>query len=367
MTKFLKKSLKNLNSYKPGRQNFIFQGKFDLKNVIKLSSNESILGPSPMILEGLKKSLTQINYYPDSQNKSLRNLIAELNEISPDNILLTNGAAEAIDLIAFTFIDQKTEVILNYPTFPKYQIASEKMGAKIINVKMVNYNPNIEMILQNISKKTKVIFIDSPNNPIGTSLSQKDFNLLISNLPNNIILIIDEAYKEFIQSENFIDYKILINKKNILFIRSFSKAFGLAGLRLGYIIGSQDLLSDVNKVREVFNVNSLAINAGYLALVDKAHFYQNLNLTNNNKNYIYLELNKLGFEYVKSDTNFILINTKRNLDEVDNFLMEHKIIVRPIPIRNQRNGYIRVTIGNEYQINIFLAVMKKLKENVNEL
>lgn len=366
MDKLLRKNLINSFQYVPGRS------KFDLSNddkqfeKIQLSSNTSILGPSQLVLNAINSTMNKIHYYPDPNAKKLRSKLAKINEININNLLIGNGSAEIIDLINHSFIEPGDEVLISEPTFQKYKISANICNAKLIAVKLNKSKHDLENLLKNISKKTKVIFLDNPNNPVGSIISKDDLQLFLDEVPPNVICVIDEAYHEFNFPENYISYKDYVQKNNVIFLRSFSKAYGIAGLRVGYMIGHAETVNYVNKVREVFNVNLLGLEAAYAALEDIEHLNLNVSITISEKEKYYRVLDSLDFKYYKSMANFILINTERDLDTVDKYLLEKGIIIRPIELSDNEEGHIRVTMGSIKENKYFFDVLAQLKKTIKK-
>lgn len=362
----IKENVLETGSYIPGR-NHINSGFINKirQNPLKLSSNTNILGPSPKVLDAIKNELSNVNHYPDPEAKVIKEKLSEKLCVDTRNLLVGNGSAEIIDLINRAYIKNGDEVLLGYPSFPKYEISARIHAANVKAIPMLNNEHDLDKIAVNISSKTKIIYIDNPSNPVGTAKTKKDIISFIEKVPENLIIVLDEAYLEFNNPKEHLDYSQLIKKKNVLIMRTLSKAYGIAGLRIGYLIGNSSLISYVNKVREVFNVNSLALSAGIAAINDNDHLIKNLILTQQQKEYFYKKLDQLNYCYIKSKTNFILINTERDLGEVDNFLLRHGIIIRPIRLNGSKSGYIRVTIGkpeeNKYLIEILSNISKAIQ------
>jgi histidinol-phosphate aminotransferase len=363
MTTSIKKNVITRSEYIPGRnKSAIKTNRSGKKSLIQLSSNTSILGPSPWVIKAVSDEMMSIQYYPDASARLLKNTISKKIGVGPRNLLIGNGSAEIIDLISRAILDQKDEVILGNPTFPKYEISAQICNAAITKIAMKDSKHDMKTFLKNISENTKLIFIDTPCNPVGTALSAKEISDFISSVPENILIVIDEAYHEFNDPQNHLDYSNFLEKKNVVFMRTLSKAYGVAGLRIGYLIGNPEIISYINKVREVFNVNSLAIIGGVAALEDEEHLNNNLSLTYNQKHYLYSRLDDLGFCYYKSEANFIFINSERDLESVDKFLLDRGLIIRPVQLDGYKTGHIRVTIGKPEENSHFIDSLKEMKK-----
>ena len=363
MATHLKKNVIQSGSYIPGRN----KSSLTMENnrvKIQLSSNTSILGPSPKVIEALRNDVDTIKYYPDASARLFKETVSKKVGVKPENLLIGNGSAEIIDLINRALLHEREEIIIGNPTFPKYEISAQICNAKITKVDMVNGKHDLNGILRSINSSTKVIFIDTPCNPVGSALSKNEIISFFENIPNHVTVVIDEAYYEFNDPENHIQYSKYLNLKNVLFMRSLSKAYGIAGLRIGYLIGNSELIAYVNKVREVFNVNSLALLGGNAAIKDEEHLIKNIVLTHQQKGFLYTMLDELGYSYQESLGNFILIDTKREINTVDKFLLDRGLIVRPIQTKEKTSGLIRVTIGKPEENKVFIDALRELKEIV---
>ena len=353
--------------YIPGRSVESIQQEFGISKVYKLASNENPLGPSPKALKAIKKYLKNVHRYPDADASCLKKKLAEKFNLSSENFLIGNGAAEIIDLIALAFIDPDDEVLLSYPTFPKYYLSTKQVLGKVINIPMKDFHHDYKTMLNRITQKTKLIFIDTPSNPVGSRLSKKEQEFIINALPDHVLLIIDEAYCDFVDKDDCLDTNQIVGeRRNVLFLRSFSKGYGLSGLRVGYLIGHPDTIADVNRVREVFNVNSLAQVAAEAALDDDDHLKRTIEANEKGKQYLYRQLKRLGIEFQPTYANFILVNTNRPLDEVDEFLLKRGIIIRPLNLNGFTDGYIRVSIGKASANRAFINAMEKLQLKMSE-
>jgi len=368
MSQYLRKILFQIPPYIPGRSIESIQKEYGNSKIYKLASNENPLGPSPKAIKAIRQYLKNIHRYPDPDANRLKNKLAEKLNLAHDNFLIGNGAAEIIDLIALAFIDPQDEVLLSYPTFPKYALSARRVLGNVISIEMKNFQHDYHTILNRISPKTKLIFIDTPSNPVGCKLSQAEQQFILDNLPDHVVLVLDEAYREFIDEHDCLNYHdVLPDRKNVLFLRTLSKGYGLSGLRIGYLIGHPETIADVNRVREVFNVNSLALVAAEAALDDDEHLQRTIAANEKGKQYLYRHLKRLGFDFQPTNANFILVDTNRPLDIVDDFLLQRGIIVRPMNLNGFANGYIRVSIGKPAANRAFIQALEELKKNIAEM
>lgn len=367
MSKYVRKILLDIPPYIPGQSIDSIKKEFGLTKIYKLASNENPLGPSPKAVKAIKQYLKNVNRYPDADAACLKNKLAEKLHLSPDNFLIGNGAAEIIDLIALAFIDPDDEVLLSYPTFPKYYLSTKRVLGKAINIPMKDFHHDYKTMLNRITQKTKLIFVDTPSNPVGSKLSKKEQEFIINELPDHVLLIIDEAYRDFVDKDDCLDTdKILREQRNVLFLRSFSKGYGLSGLRIGYLVGHPDTIADVNRVREVFNVNSLALVAAEAALDDDDHLKRTIEANEKGKQYLYRHLERLGFDFQPTHANFLLVDANYPLNEVNEFLLQHGVIVRPLNLNGFANGYIRVSIGKPSANRAFIHAIEELQLKISE-
>ena len=368
MSQYLKKILLEIPPYIPGRSLESIKQDYHPAKVYKLASNENPLGPSPKAVKAIKKYLKNLHLYPDPEATNLKQKLARKLKLTPENLLIGNGAAEIIDLIALAFIEPEQEIILSYPTFPKYYLSSRRVFGNIINIQMKNFRHDYQTILKRVNSKTKMIFIDNPSNPVGSKLSKTEQEFVLKHLPNHVILILDEAYREFNDEYDCLDYTtVLQTRLNVLFLRTLSKGYGLSGLRVGYLVGHSEIIADVNRVREVFNVNALALVAAEAALDDEDHLKQTIECNENGKRYLSRHLKRLGYQFQPTSTNFLFVNTNRPLPAVEDFLLRHGIIVRPMTLNGMANGYIRVSIGRQSANRAFIQAMEKMKNTIAEI
>ncbi len=355
----VRKNILNLTPYIAGKPIEETKRELGLKDVIKLASNENPLGPSPKAVEAIKKNLGQINRYPDSSGFYLRKKLARYHNLGAANVVLGNGSDELIDIIIKTFVAEDENIITAETTFLEYQIISKVNNRALISVPLKYFKYDLEAIKKRIDKKTKVIFIANPNNPTGTYVTKYELEDFISGLPENLILVMDEAYDTFIDVDDYPSTLNYLKKINILVLKTFSKAYGLAGLRIGYALGNAELTSYMESSRQPFNVNSLAQIAALAALDDRVFLRKTKVAVLEGKNYIYDALNKVGITYVPSVANFILLDVEKDGLLVFNALLRYGVIVREMQQYGLKN-FIRVTVGTKKENERFVKVLKKV-------
>lgn len=355
----VRKNISSLTPYIAGKPIEETKREFGLKDVIKLASNENPLGPSPKAIEAIKKNLWQINRYPDSNGLSLRKKLAKYHNVGVADVVLGNGSDELIDIIIKTFVAEDENIITADTTFLEYQIISKVNNRAIISVPLKYFKYDLGAIKKRIDRKTKLIFIANPNNPTGTYVTKYEMEDFMLGLPENLILVVDEAYDTFIDVDDYPNSLNYSKKNNILTLKTFSKAYGLAGLRIGYAIGNAELTSYMQASRQPFNTNSLAQIAALAALDDKEFLRKTKKVVLEGKNYIYDALNKLGIAYLPTVANFILLNTEKDGLLVSNVMLRYGVIVRDMKQYGLKN-FIRVTIGTKKENERFIKVLKKV-------
>ncbi len=347
--------------YRPGKPIEDVKRELGLQHVIKLASNENPFGFSPCVKEAVIKSLDEINLYPDGNATLLKDTIAKKYDVMPEMVLPTCGSDEMVDLIAKSFIDKGDEVIMSEVTFPRYFITSQMMGAEIKAIPLKNLTYDIEAFKKAVSPRTKLIWLCNPNNPTGTIFTEKQLQELIEVIPSTTLIVYDEAYCEFVTNESYpknsIDY--IKKHKNMIAMKTLSKAYGLAGLRIGYTIGDPEVLSIINRVRNPFNVTLITQAAAVAAINDDGFLKKVVDNNTEGKNYIYAEFDKMGLEYAKTEANHIIFNSGKDSEEVFNALLQKGVIIRPQNCFNP-DTWLRVSIGTMEENKIFIKCLKEV-------
>jgi len=359
------RSLKNIMPYVPGKPIEEVKREYGIKDVIKLASNENPLGPSPLAIAATEKVLSKLNLYPDGKSHHLRQALANHLGVEPEQIIVGNGTDGIIVQICLAYLDEDNEVIVSRSSFPIYDIYTHVMRARLIKTPSKDYGLDLEAMANAISEKTKLIFVCNPNNPTGTIVSKAEVETFMAKVPANVLVVFDEAYYEFVASDEYpesIEY-IRQGQENVMILRSFSKIYGLAGIRLGYGIATPEILAPIHKVKEPFSVNLLAQAAGVAALEDEAFLQTTLEANHNGQLYLYRHFDRLGLRYVESHTNFVLVEIGPHAQAVQQELLEKGVIVRLC------TGYdlpkcLRVTVGDEMQNTRFI---QSLEETLKEL
>lgn len=357
------KQLAGLVQYKAGKPIEELERELGIKNSIKMASNENPLGPSKLAIEAIQKKLSSIHYYPDGNSYYLKNKLAEKLGTKTTNLFIGNGSNEVIEIAGRTFMEKNSHAVIAEPSFAVYKIFVSSIGGESILIPLKDFKHDLIKMAEHITDKTKMIFIANPNNPTGTIVKKKEMDAFLKMVPDDIVIIMDEAYYEYVDDPDYPEtFEYLKEKENLIIIRTFSKIYGLAGLRIGYGIGSEKLIGYMERVRQPFNVNLLAQIAATAALDDDEHIKRSREINKAGKNFLYSELKKLGLEYVPSDTNFILIKVPNSADVYKKLLLKG-VIVRMMDSYNL-NEYLRVTIGLPSENKRFIEELKKIYDHL---
>jgi histidinol-phosphate aminotransferase len=357
----LNPALKDVPVYQPGRpiEEVAREMGMPASDIIKLASNENPLGPSPAALAAMQKAITQLHLYPDGNAFYLKDRLAKKLGLPTSNLILGNGSNEIIEFVGHALMAPGVDVVVSQYCFAIYPIVARLFGANPITVPAKNYGHDLPAMLAAITPKTKVVFVANPNNPTGTIASRAEVLQLVNEVPANVLLVMDEAYIEFLDDP--VDLLPMIRsgeKPNLLIMRTFSKIFGLAGLRLGYGIAHPDLIAALEKIRQPFNINSIA-QAGALAALDDTTHVQNTRKNNaEGRNLLAEALAQLGLETIPSSANFILARVGDGLG-VFNELQKRGVIVRPLG-GYQMPEWIRISVGTRQENDRCLAALKDI-------
>ncbi len=339
-------TLKDLPVYQPGRpiEEVARELGLPAASIIKLASNENPLGPSPAALKAMQDVLANIHLYPDGNAFYLKQRLAAKLGVEPTQLILGNGSNELLEFVGHAFVAPGVDVVVSQYCFVVYPLVTQLFGGNLITVPAKNYGHDLDAMLKAITPKTRVVFVANPNNPTGTLASTEELRQFIAQIPPNVVLALDEAYLEFLdRPADFIPLIKSGPQPNLLLMRTFSKIYGLAGLRLGYGIACPELIAALEKIRQPFNTNAIA-QAGALAALDDAAHTQRTR-ANNTAGLRYLEaaFRKLGLEYVPSAANFILVKVGQG-GRVFEEMQKLGVIVRPMG-GYQLPEWVRITVG----------------------
>lgn len=351
-----------IKPYVPGKPVEEVQRELNIEEVIKLASNENPLGPSPKGMEALKASLEKIYMYPDGSAFKLKNSLAEKLGLEPANILVGNGSDESIKLVAEAYLNPGEEVIVPKPSFSEYEFAAKIMGGKCVYSPLdEDFSLQLWDMLQRITDRTKLIFVCNPNNPTGTIVTGEEIQAFLAQVPQNIVVIFDEAYCEYVTDPGYMDTLELVKQglPNVIVMRTFSKIYGLAGLRVGYALAHKNLIAAIERVREPFNVNLLGQAAATAAIWDQEHVRASRENNEAGKQYLYQEFEALGLKYTPTAANFIWVDMGRNSKDLFGKLLRKGVIIRTGDIFGH-DTFIRVTVGLPEENVKLVNVLKEL-------
>ena len=354
-----KPNLASVKNYVPGKPLEELEREYGVKNAVKMASNENALGPSPKAVAAMKKALGRSHRYPDGGCFYLRRKLAKFLKVAPETLVFGNGSDELLVFAVRAFVGEGDEVVIADPTFLIYEIASSIERGRVVKVPMKDFCYDLEGMARRINDRTRLVFIANPDNPVGTYIPAKELEKFLRRVPANVVTVVDEAYFEFARVKK--DYpdsiKLLKQFPNLLVTRTFSKAYGLAGLRVGYSVSSPEIAGALNKVREPFNVNILAQEGAAAALDDRAHLTKSVNAVNAGRALLTRELQKMGLRCVDTVTNFILFDARRDAAPVYEKLLKQGVIVRPMGAWGLKT-FLRVTIGKPGDNQRFLKALK---------
>ena len=330
---------------------------------IKLSANESALGPSPKAIREFNKVAKNLKRYPDSDGIFLKNVLAKKFKLDSKRIILGSGSDQIFELICKAFLNKNDEVIVPEYSFIIYRIYSKIYGAKIKFAKEKNFTISINNILSKVTKKTKIVFLANPNNPTGTIIKKKELLQLRKKLRSNILLVVDDAYYEYVKDKNYSSgIKLFSNSKNVIVTRTFSKIYGLAGLRIGWGYGSKNLIYALNQIKPPFNINRAALFAAAKSIKDSKWLNKEIKHVNKWTKIFYRNFKKLGIDTNFSYGNFLLVKfdkIRKNSKKIFLRLAKNGILVRKMDVYKIQNS-LRITIGNSLENKKFIKVIRKV-------
>ncbi len=329
------------------------------KKIHKLSSNENLLGSSPKALAAIQSYLQKLNEYPDQTDIRLREALAAFygNPMTAGHFFTGNSGSEILELIARAFLDPGLEAIIASPTFMPYRLFSEKMGAKVLDIPLQapDFKLNVPEILAAVTERTRLLFLTSPNNPTGSYIPKDTLDYILKQLPTHVIVVLDEVYFQFTDQEDYTTaLPYALDNQNIIGVNSFSKAYGLAGLRVGYAYTHPDLASYIRQLHRPFLLNTLSLNAAIGALSDTEFLQTTVDLVQRERSFLYEQLDQLPIKYWKSQGNFLLLSPPMPPKDFEAQMLEHAIMVRPVE-NFGATGCVRVTIGTR-EANLAMLV-----------
>jgi histidinol-phosphate aminotransferase len=350
-----------IQPYVPGLTDDELKQLYGLRRVVKLNANENALGPSPEALMAIRDELNVLHHYPDGASALLRESIAEFHNLSAANVLVGNGSDDIIKLVSETFLEPGDEIVVPHPSFSQYSFGAAIMRARVVQVPLTDtFQYDIDAMLKAITPKTKLVYACSPNNPTGTIMTQSQAEQLLTGMPDDAILILDLAYNDFsVNPHRVMETELLLSDPRVVVLHTFSKLYGLAGLRVGYGLGHPELLNFVHRVREPFNVNRVAQRAAAAALTDGVHRDRSQAHAIESARYFSQEAVKLGVNAVPTEANFCLLEVGDGVHTMKS-LMQQGIMVRAGFTGLEK--YIRVTFGTHEENQEFFNALRMVKD-----
>jgi histidinol-phosphate aminotransferase len=352
--------VQNLNPYLPGKPPEELERELGLTNVVKLASNENPMGPSEKVLSALQKSLSGLSLYPDSGGYKLKHALSKKFGFSPEQVTLGNGSNDVLELIGRGYLNPADEVIYSEFSFVVYSLVTQATGAKPIVTPAKSWGNDLDAMLKAITDKTRIIFIANPNNPTGTWLTKQEITSFLDAVPENVLVVLDEAYTEYVDEANFPDgLSLLSSYQNLIVTRTFSKAYGLAGLRIGYAVSNTEIANILSRVRQPFNVNNLALVAAEAALDDDEYLSKSFALNKAGMALYQAELKRLGLNYIPSVGNFITVELENDAAPVYQAMLEEGVIVRPVANYGMPK-HLRISIGLDAENKRCIEVLERV-------
>lgn len=349
-----------IKPYVPGKPVEELEREMGIRDSVKLASNENPLGPPARVLKEIIHDLTNtpnsvsLNRYPDGNGYYLKRALSRRLAVSEDEIILGNGSNELIDIAVRTFLQPGDDAVMASPSFVVYPMSTQAQGANPIQVPLRDFTHDLEKMADALTPNTKIVFVSNPNNPTGTMNGAVEFAGFMERIPEGALVIVDEAYFEYVTSPDYPEsVHYLREGRSVLILRTFSKMYGLAGLRIGYGIGHRDIVAEMNKLRPPFNTSSLAQKAALWALEDEDHLRRTREINQQGKQFLYEALNAMNVPYVPTEANFIYMPLNQSAQTLYAALLEQGVIVRPVGQRE-----IRVTIGLPEENKRFIDALK---------
>ena len=357
MCKGIRRAVRDIPQYVPGKPIDEQARELGLERLTKLGTNETATGPSPLALEAIGRSLAEIHRYPDDTNYDLARALADKLKVDPQELLIGTGADEVILLLGQLFLDPGDECLFAFPSFPVYRKAARVMGAVPVESPLRDLHIDVEDLLGRVTPRTKLVFVCNPNNPTGHLLGGDEIRFFLDHLPEHVFAVIDEAYAEFVTHSNFVDGISLFREGRCLAaIRTFSKIYGLAGLRIGYAVLPKALSTMAYNIRNGYNINCLAQHAALAALKDHQHVTRTQHVTWDGRSQLAAGLTDMGLAPIASETNFVCTGVPHSADEIYQRLLARGFVIRPLSGFGLKN-HIRISVGTREENRAVLEAL----------
>lgn len=353
----------NLTPYQPGKPLEELERELGIHSAIKLASNENALGPSPLALQTAQAAMANIHIYPDGGCYVLKQALANFLNVEGHQLTIGNGSENILEIITKAYLQPGRAAVISQYAFLTIPLLIKSAGADIIRVPAHDYGHDIPEMIKAVTPQTRIIFVVNPNNPTGTYTNAVDLQLLLDSVSGDILVVVDEAYNEFIDREDYPDTLALLKKyPNLLISRTFSKAYGLAGLRMGYAVSSPEIADILNRARMPFNVNSIAAIAATVALADQEHVHRTVEMNKTGMQQLTDGLEVLNLAYIPSLGNFVTVDMQQSGADIYQKLLLEGVIVRPLTAYEMPN-HLRLTIGTQEQNSRLLMALAKVLRN----
>ncbi len=352
--------IQELQPYQPGKPVDELERELGLTDVVKLASNENPLGPSESVVDGLAKVMQELARYPDGSAYRLKEKLASRLGVGSDCVTIGNGSNDVLELLVRVFLRPGNEAIVSQHSFVVYPLATRAIGADLRVVPAKNYNQDLEATLNCVTNKTRMVFIANPNNPTGTWIDKVSLEDFVSQLSQDVLVVLDEAYFDYVTEPDYPDgIEFFKRYPNLVVTRTFSKAYGLAALRIGYSVSHPDIADLMNRVRQPFNVNAMSLEAAEIALDDQAHVQRSVEVNRQGISVLTRACDDMGLNYIPSVGNFLCIDFGQDAMPIYEVLLSQGVIVRPIGVYEMPN-HLRVTIGTPDENERFIESLKRV-------
>jgi len=356
----VKSHVHKLRPYIPGKPVEILERQLGVKNALKFASNENPLGPSPLALKALRESNHLLNRYPDSSSYFLRERLGERFGFPMDRFIVGNGTTQLIELVCHLFLGPGDEAVIADPSFLMYPICIELMGAKAVGVPLKDHRHDLPAMAKAVTPRTKVIFVCNPNNPTGTIVRKSEVKEFFGQIPENVLVVFDEAYHEYVEREDYPDaMEYLREGKFVMVLRTFSKVYALAGLRVGYGVSSEEMVSLLNSVSIPFTATCLGQAAALASLNDEKQISRSLKVNSEGMGFLSDKLSRMGLDVVQSCANFVAVDFKADARKISEELERKALIIRALGLGLPPN-FARITIGTQRENERLVEGLKEV-------
>jgi histidinol-phosphate aminotransferase len=356
--------VETIKAYEAGKPLKELEREYHITNAVKLASNENPFGFSPRVTDAVNETLSSMNRYPEPVAHGLCKLLAQRFQVGVDSIVLGNGSDDIIALLAHGFLNAGDEAVMPLPSFLMYEISVKTAKGVPVMVPLKDYGTNLDEIAESVGPRTKMVFITNPFNPTGSTITKAEFISFSQKIPENVIIVVDEAYIEFVRDENvFNSLDAPLKDPRVVTLRTFSKAYGLAGFRIGYGIMDREVAQILNRIRQPFNVNTLAQVAAQAAVQDEDFLSKTICATHEGIDYLGSELTKMGLLPLPTQANFLMVDLKTDATLIFTRMLGQGVIVRGLKSYGF-DTFLRVNTGTKEENKIFIQALKQVLDSL---